>query len=174
MGMSTLSVKARLFGTLSLLAVAMIGVGMLGLSQLHGANDRMDEIYNHNFKAAARVDRLLAFQGLLDRLQGQWLGELANSLGTAFALGLGGIFLNVKGREAKGMVEPGADANALAENYADSGISEAQFRTRPEARTGLISLHCPAFRPRHGNCYALNQINGPQWVFAVFSEERCR
>ena len=62
MGMSTLSVKARLFGTLSLLAVAMIGVGMLGLSQLHAANDRMDEIYNHNFKAAARVDRIAALR----------------------------------------------------------------------------------------------------------------
>jgi methyl-accepting chemotaxis protein len=60
MSLSTVSVKARLFGTLSLLAVAMLGVGMLGLSKLHAANDHMDEIYNNNFKSAESVAKVAA------------------------------------------------------------------------------------------------------------------
>jgi methyl-accepting chemotaxis protein I, serine sensor receptor len=62
MSLSTVSVKARLFGTLSLLAVAMLGVGMLGLSKLQGANELMDEIYVNNFKSADRVSKVVALR----------------------------------------------------------------------------------------------------------------
>jgi methyl-accepting chemotaxis protein len=60
--MSTVSVKARLFGTLSLLAVAMLAVGMLGLSKLHGANDHMDAIYNNNFKSSEWVSQVASLR----------------------------------------------------------------------------------------------------------------
>lgn len=49
---------------------------------------------------------------------GEWFRDVDWTRTRAFALGLGGIFLNVKGREAKGMVEPGAEANALADEIA--------------------------------------------------------
>jgi methyl-accepting chemotaxis protein len=62
MSVSTVSVKARLFGTLSLLAVAMLGVGMLGLSKLHGANDHMDAIYNNNFKSSEWVSKIASLR----------------------------------------------------------------------------------------------------------------
>jgi methyl-accepting chemotaxis protein I, serine sensor receptor len=62
MSLSTVSVKARLFGTLSLLAVALVGVGMLGLSKLQGANIHMDEIYNNNFKSAQWVSKVAALR----------------------------------------------------------------------------------------------------------------
>jgi methyl-accepting chemotaxis protein len=59
---STVSVKARLFGTLSLLAVALLGVGMLGLSKLQGANRHMDEIYNRNFKSTEWITKVAALR----------------------------------------------------------------------------------------------------------------
>jgi predicted AlkP superfamily phosphohydrolase/phosphomutase len=49
---------------------------------------------------------------------GEWFRGVDWANTKAFALGLGGIFLNIKGREAKGMVEPGAEANALADELA--------------------------------------------------------
>jgi methyl-accepting chemotaxis protein len=62
MGMSNLSVKARLFMTLSLLAAAMLGVGLLGLSALKEANEQLDEIYGNNFTSAALVNRIAALR----------------------------------------------------------------------------------------------------------------
>ncbi|MET0535838.1 MAG: methyl-accepting chemotaxis protein [Steroidobacter sp.] len=62
MGMSNISVKARLFVTLSLLAVAMVSVGMLGLNRLHDADDQMDNIYNNKFQSATKIDRIAAMR----------------------------------------------------------------------------------------------------------------
>jgi methyl-accepting chemotaxis protein I, serine sensor receptor len=58
MGMSNLSVKARLFLTLSLLAVAMVGVGLLGLHALKEANAGLDEVYSHDFVSASIVNEV--------------------------------------------------------------------------------------------------------------------
>jgi predicted AlkP superfamily phosphohydrolase/phosphomutase len=52
------------------------------------------------------------------RASGEWFRDVDWSRTRAFALGLGGIFLNVRGREAQGVVEPGAEAAALAEELA--------------------------------------------------------
>ena len=60
MGMSNLSVKARLFGTLSLLAAAMLVVGIVGLSRLQQADHQMDDIYGINFKSAVAVSKIAA------------------------------------------------------------------------------------------------------------------
>ncbi len=57
---------------------------------------------------------------------GEWFQGVDWSRTKAFALGLGGIFLNVKGREAQGMVEPGEEAEALATEIAQklSGLRD--------------------------------------------------
>ncbi|RMH39037.1 MAG: nucleotide pyrophosphatase [Deltaproteobacteria bacterium] len=49
---------------------------------------------------------------------GEWFEGVDWSRTRAFALGLGGIFLNVRGREAQGIVEPGDGARALADQIA--------------------------------------------------------
>ncbi len=45
----------------------------------------------------------------------EWLRNVDWMRTKAFALGLGGIFLNIKGRESQGIVEPGKEAAALKE-----------------------------------------------------------
>lgn len=62
MSMSNLSVKARLIMTLSLLALAMLCVGLLGLNALKQANTRMDEMYGNQFRSAALVNKIAALR----------------------------------------------------------------------------------------------------------------
>jgi len=62
MGMSNLSVKARLFMTLSLLAVAMLAVGLLGLSALKQANEHMNDIYSHNLVSGALINKVASLR----------------------------------------------------------------------------------------------------------------
>jgi len=45
--------------------------------------------------------------------EGEWLREVDWSKTKAYALGLVGIYLNIEGREAEGLVKPGAEAEAL-------------------------------------------------------------
>jgi predicted AlkP superfamily phosphohydrolase/phosphomutase len=44
---------------------------------------------------------------------GEWFKDVDWDRTKAYGLGLGGIYLNLKGREAKGIVAPGAEADAL-------------------------------------------------------------
>ncbi len=62
MSMSDLSVKARLTMTMSVLALAMLCVGLLGLNGLKQANGRMDELYSNQFQSAAMVNRIAALR----------------------------------------------------------------------------------------------------------------
>jgi len=62
MSMSNLSVKARLSLTLSFLALAMVCVGLLGLSSLKQSNGRMDELYQNQFQSAALVNKIAALR----------------------------------------------------------------------------------------------------------------
>jgi predicted AlkP superfamily phosphohydrolase/phosphomutase len=69
--------------------------------------------------------------------EGEWLREVDWSKTRAYALGLTGMFLNIKGREAEGVVEPGEEVQALKaelvgklsglrdEEAGDEGITEA-------------------------------------------------
>lgn len=59
---------------------------------------------------------------------GEWFRGVDWKNTKAFALGLGGIFLNVKGREGHGCVEPGEEANNLADEIADklSGLEDTE------------------------------------------------
>lgn len=60
---------------------------------------------------------------------GEWFAGVDWEKTRAFALGLGGIFLNVKGRESKGCVEPGDAANELADEIAGklSGLRDSEI-----------------------------------------------
>ncbi|WP_129775511.1 methyl-accepting chemotaxis protein [Peristeroidobacter soli] len=62
MSMSDLSVKARLTMTLSLLALAMFCVGLLGLNGLKQSNARLNELYGNQFQSAALVNKIAALR----------------------------------------------------------------------------------------------------------------
>lgn len=62
MSMSNLSVKARLIMTLSLLALAMLCVGLLGLNALKQSNGRIDQLYGNQFQSAALVNKIAALR----------------------------------------------------------------------------------------------------------------
>lgn len=59
---------------------------------------------------------------------GEWFRGVDWDRTRAFALGLGGVFLNVKGREGRGCVAPGAEAEALADEIADklTGLTDPE------------------------------------------------
>lgn len=81
---------------------------------------------DHGFKTFRRgvnLNSWLHQHGYLALKEGcegsrEWFRDVDWSRTRAFALGLGGIFLNVQGREAEGVVAPGADAEALASEIA--------------------------------------------------------
>jgi predicted AlkP superfamily phosphohydrolase/phosphomutase len=81
---------------------------------------------DHGFKTFRRGVNLNAWlyqNGYLALEEGraasdEWFRGVDWKRTRAFALGLGGIFLNLKGREAQGTVAPGAEARALAEEIA--------------------------------------------------------
>jgi predicted AlkP superfamily phosphohydrolase/phosphomutase len=77
----------------------------------------------------------------------QYLGDIDWSQTKAFALGLGGIYLNQKGREAQGIVEPGKPAKALMREIADqlTGVVDEEKGeiAIKEAVTRLEVFHGP-------------------------------
>jgi predicted AlkP superfamily phosphohydrolase/phosphomutase len=81
---------------------------------------------DHGFKTFRRgvnVNSWLRREGYLHLKEGadesgEWFADVDWSRTKAFALGLAGLFLNVRGREAQGCVDP-ADAEALAAEIAD-------------------------------------------------------
>lgn len=58
MGMSNLSVKARLFMTLGLLAAALLIVGLLGLRSLRAANTDLENVFNVNLMGVTWVNEI--------------------------------------------------------------------------------------------------------------------
>jgi hypothetical protein len=60
----------------------------------------------------------------------EWLRDVDWSATRAYCMGLTGMFLNVKGREAQGIVEPGADAMALKTEIIRrlNGLSDAEAK----------------------------------------------
>ncbi len=76
---------------------------------------------------------------------GEWFAGVDWSRTKAYALGLGGIFLNIKGREGQGIVPPD-EAAALADEIAAK----------------LVTLVDPALdKPAIRKCYPAHQIKGP-------------
>ncbi len=71
-----------------------------------------------SFRRGVNLNRWLLDQGYLALKPGtdgstEWLRDVDWSRTRAYALGLTGMYLNLKGREAEGVVEPGAEAAAL-------------------------------------------------------------
>jgi methyl-accepting chemotaxis protein len=62
MGMSNLSVRAKLSFTLGFLALAMICVGLVGLYGLKQADKRMTELYNNRFQGTTLINRVAALR----------------------------------------------------------------------------------------------------------------
>ena len=85
------------------------------------ADDVLMVVSDHGFTSFRRGVNLNAWlhrEGYLVLKPGsdgrvEWLREVDWSATRAYCVGLTGMFLNVKGREAQGIVEPGADAAAL-------------------------------------------------------------
>jgi len=83
-------------------------------------------ISDHGFASFRRgidLNRWLFDNGYLTLKEGDWKGKkylkaVDLSKSRAFALGLAGIYLNVKGREAEGIVDP-AEADALRDEIAE-------------------------------------------------------
>lgn len=71
-----------------------------------------------SFRRGVNLNQWLLREGYLTLKAGtdgstEWLRDVNWSATRAYALGLTGMFLNVKGREANGIVSPGAEAAAL-------------------------------------------------------------
>jgi predicted AlkP superfamily phosphohydrolase/phosphomutase len=71
-----------------------------------------------SFRRGVNLNAWLLANGYLKLREGadgsaEWLREVDWSATKAYALGLAGLFLNVKGREGEGIVEPGEEAQAL-------------------------------------------------------------
>jgi predicted AlkP superfamily phosphohydrolase/phosphomutase len=77
---------------------------------------------------------------------GEWFQHVDWSRTRAFALGLGGIFLNVRGREAEGVIAPGAEAIELADELA------ARLSGLVDPHTGQVAIQeaFAAHRLYHG------------------------
>jgi predicted AlkP superfamily phosphohydrolase/phosphomutase len=101
-----------------------------------GPDDVLMVLSDHGFSSFRRGVNLNAWlhaHGFLALAPGrdgstEWLGDVDWSRTRAYAMGLSGIFLNLRGREARGIVEPGAEAAAL----------------KAELSTGLRGLVDPA------------------------------
>ena len=73
-----------------------------------------------SFRRGANLNAWLLAEGYLTLKEGtdgssEWLRDVDWPKTKAYTLGLTGMFLNIKGREAAGVVEPGAEAEALKE-----------------------------------------------------------
>lgn len=71
-----------------------------------------------SFRRGVNLNQWLLREGYLALRAGadgraEWLRDVDWSQTKAYVLGLTGLFLNMKGREAQGIVEPGAEATAL-------------------------------------------------------------
>jgi predicted AlkP superfamily phosphohydrolase/phosphomutase len=99
--------------------------GLIGRVQEKCDSDRtvLMVVSDHGFKTFRRginLNSWLLKEGYMHlkdgaEKSGEWFDAVDWSRTKAFALGLTGIYLNVKGREAKGIVEPGADEAAVKE-----------------------------------------------------------
>jgi predicted AlkP superfamily phosphohydrolase/phosphomutase len=92
------------------------------LAQL-GPKDMVMVVSDHGFQSFRRgvnLNTWLRNQGLLHLKDGavtcgDWFDKVDWTRTRAYAFGLGGIYLNLRGREAQGIVNPGADARELKE-----------------------------------------------------------
>lgn len=93
-----------------------------------GPKDLLFVVSDHGFHSWRRgfhVNSWLVQEGYMTLKGGaastgkKFLQDVDWSKTKAYALGVGGIYLNVAGREGKGIVKPGAEADAVAREIAD-------------------------------------------------------
>jgi predicted AlkP superfamily phosphohydrolase/phosphomutase len=128
-----------------------------------GPKDELVVMSDHGFKLFCRGFNLnswlhqngyLALKDGKSR-SGEWFQDVDWSRTKAYGLGLGGIYLNVAGREAQGIVKPGKDVQALKrelkeklEGLKDSGTGELAINRlydRDEIPEGPYKENCPDF-----------------------------
>ena len=87
-----------------------------------GEDDLLIVVSDHGFKPFRRgvnINSWLYRNGYLSLKQGkesrEWFKDVDWEKTRAYALGLGGLYLNLKGREAQGVVQPGSEAEQLKE-----------------------------------------------------------
>jgi predicted AlkP superfamily phosphohydrolase/phosphomutase len=86
-----------------------------------GPRDALFVMSDHGFKSFRRgvnLNSWLRRNGYLSLVEdgeksGEWFKDVDWDRTKAYALGLGGVYLNLRGREARGVVAPGAEAAAL-------------------------------------------------------------
>ena len=91
----------------------------------------------NSFRYGVDLNRWLEENGYLGLKNGnrtdKYLAGVDWSKTRAFALGLGGIYLNIKGREAQGIVEPGAEAKQVCDRIVQqlSGLVDPNRQNQP-------------------------------------------
>ncbi|MEE4271309.1 MAG: alkaline phosphatase family protein [Thermoanaerobaculales bacterium] len=93
-----------------------------------------------SFRRGVNLNAWLLEEGYLTLKAGAdptepWLQSVDWSRTTAYAVGLVGIFLNVKGREAHGVLEPGDEANAVKAEIA------AKLKGLVDSDTGEVAIN---------------------------------
>ncbi|MDP7030805.1 MAG: alkaline phosphatase family protein [Gemmatimonadota bacterium] len=101
-----------------------------------GKDDVLMVLSDHGFTSFRRGVNLNAWlleHGYLALKEGadgsaEWLRDVDWSKTRAYALGLTGMFLNIRGRESEGTVEPGEEAEALKAEIAEKlhGLADAE------------------------------------------------
>ncbi|MHC4882813.1 MAG: alkaline phosphatase family protein [Planctomycetota bacterium] len=119
------------------------------LKKCNGDGSMLMVISDHGFNTfryGVDLNRWLEENGYLalkanDR-QGKYLTAIDWSKTRAFAIGLSGIFLNIKGRESQGIVDPGDEAAQLRTEIADklSGLVDSQRQNTPAIKSVYNSL----------------------------------
>jgi predicted AlkP superfamily phosphohydrolase/phosphomutase len=91
----------------------------------------------NSFRYGVDLNRWLEENGFLALKNGsrtdKYLSAVDWSKTRAYALGLGGIYLNIKGREAQGIVQPGDEAGSLCDQIKQqlSGLADPHRQNQP-------------------------------------------
>ncbi len=115
---------------------------------------------DHGFKNFARgfnLNSWLYLNGYLSlkdgkRESGEWFKDVDWSRTKAYGLGLGGLYINLKGREAQGIVSPGEELRALKEELTSRLTGLKDEKTGATAITNLYDRDAIPPGPYKGNC----------------------
>ncbi len=118
--------------------------GLVGrVRETLGARDALFVMSDHGFKSfryGVNLNSWLLKNGYLalrdgKAASGEWFKDVDWDRSRAYGLGLGGLYLNLKGREAKGIVSPGAEARALKDELM------AKLAGLKDDRNGAVAIN---------------------------------